>query len=146
PRAADDPTLARLLQSGQAGGEAVRAPERAERKVERRTGSGSEAGSERRRQREVGQERRPARRADGGLTAGPESPLDAEAAREVLGRLDDARFDEDLRAGDVEVADERLGIAQPVGKIADQQRVRAIVAGDAAPLREHTTYLLRERI
>src|SRR5581483_3309858 len=51
------------------------------------------------------------------------APLDAEAAREVLGRLDDVRLDQDLRALRIELADELLRVADPLVDVADDDRV-----------------------
>ena len=49
-----------------------------------------------------------------GVDAAVEAPLHAERAREVLVRLDDARFDLDLRLRAVERVDQLVAVCQPI--------------------------------
>src|SRR5262249_45314417 len=70
----------------------------------------------------------------------------AEPARKVFSGLDDAGLDEYLRARHVERANERRGVAQALGKVADEERVRALVERDAAALGQHTLHLPGEHV
>src|SRR4029450_7843236 len=124
---------------GQAGGGGVAAVRRPEGQIERGRRSGTKARAERRRDREV-DDLRTADDEPAARMAKP--PLHAEAARKVCRRFDDARLDEHLRARDVERADQRLGVTQPLGEVAHEERVRPLVERDAAPFGQHPLHLL----
>ena len=66
-----------------------------------------------------------------GVDAAVEAPLHAERAREVAVRLDDARFDLDLRLRPVERVDQVAAVCEPVRQVGDDERVGARVDLDA---------------
>jgi hypothetical protein len=66
-----------------------------------------------------------------------EAPLDPDRLREIARRLDDPRFDFDLRLGAVERRDQVRRRLQPVRQVHEDQRVGARVHLDLPARREH---------